>query len=586
MKLVKVFSDGLFKNVQFNSGFNVVLATISDRQHKKDTHNLGKSSLLVVLDFLLLGEYNHSSLLANPIFKHQTFYLELLLNSGKYLVIKRNMMEPTKISFKQNDEPLLGFEAPRIWDEEKLAFNKAKEKLNNYLGFDVTEMWSYRNSITYFLRSQKDYLDVFQLSKYTKGKQILWKPFVFELLGFNSQLLHQKLEVEDKIAEKQKEIEILSKEAQFDVNEKDKISGLIDVKSQMLNELTQEIDKFNFYSTDVETTKEIINNIDAELQSLNAERYHINHAIRKISDSLQQANQMMRLSNLKELFEQVSLYFPAELMHKYEELENFSSLISAERGKYLHENLSSLQQTLDDINQEIKKKEELRSIKIMSITDASSYEKFKTCQKELASAEADVKLLQEKLRLIDRSNAISLQIEELKEAKKEYAIQIKNAIDGRAHAEINRIFNQILMDVVGENAIISIKQNTEGNVEFNADYLSSKQITTSEAEGTSYKKLLCVAFDLSLLIHYSAHSFYKFVYHDGVMEGLDDRIKLRLLNTIDKLCREYNIQYIVSIIDSDIPLIETGAPYVFEDNSICLRLNDSDNAGKLFLRSF
>ena len=84
MKLIKIFSDGQFKNVKFNEGYNVVLATIHDKENKKDTHNLGKTSLLVVIDFLLLSTFTKKSpILANPIFSTQTFFLELLLNSGK-----------------------------------------------------------------------------------------------------------------------------------------------------------------------------------------------------------------------------------------------------------------------------------------------------------------------------------------------------------------------------------------------------------------------------------------------------------------------------------------------------------------------
>jgi uncharacterized protein YydD (DUF2326 family) len=49
---------------------------------------------------------------------------------------------------------------------------KATALLNEYLAFDILKQWSYRKSITYFLRSQKDYNDVFQLLKFSKGKDI------------------------------------------------------------------------------------------------------------------------------------------------------------------------------------------------------------------------------------------------------------------------------------------------------------------------------------------------------------------------------------------------------------------------------
>ena len=220
------------------------------------------------------------------------------------------------------------------------------------------------------------------------------------------------------------------------------------------------------------------------------------------------------------------------------------------------------------------------------LTEADAYDKFKIYQKDLANIEGEINLLREKLRLIDNSSIIEEEIENLQEQKKLFISEIRDAINKRAHAEINRIFNQIITEIVGTNAIISIKQNTDGNVEFEADYQTSTQITTSEADGTSYKKLLCVAFDLALLIHYSKHSFYRFVYHDGVLEGLDDRIKQRLLNVTQRLCKEYNLQYILTLIDSDIPRDIKGDGYKFPIAAICLNLDDKNDQGKLFERSF
>ena len=211
------------------------------------------------------------------------------------------------------------------------------------------------------------------------------------------------------------------------------------------------------------------------------------------------------------------------LSKKYDELERFTQAISSEREKYLRENLIILKREYEDIDAKIKFKEKERSNRIVMLTEVDAYDKFKIYQKDLANIEGEINLLREKLRLIDNSSIIEEEIENLQEQKKLFISEIRDAINKRAHAEINRIFNQIITEIVGTNAIISIKQNTDGNVEFEADYQTSTQITTSEADGTSYKKLLCVAFDLALLIHYSNHSFYRFVYHDGVLEGLDER---------------------------------------------------------------
>ena len=586
MKLVKIFSDGQFKNVIFNNEYNIVLATIHDKENKKNTHNLGKTSLLIVIDFLLLSKFsNKSPILSNKIFENQTFYLEILLNSGEYLVIKRGLTEPSKISFRISNEPLADFKEPAQWDETRMPFEAARKYLNSHLKYDVLSDWSYRKSISYFIRTQKDYDDVFQLNKF-KGKHITWKPFVFDLLGFDGSLIKQKLECDEIIEAKKNEINILQHQASVNIAEKDKILGLIDIKTEEKKKVEEEIDRFNFYTKDSGVTKELIDSIDSQLQSLNAERYKLGYEIRKIESSLEQVSTVVRLDKLKELYTEVGIFFPETLSKKYDELERFTQAISSEREKYLRENLIILKREYEDIDAKIKFKEKERSNRIVMLTEADAYDKFKIYQKDLANIEGEVNLLREKLRLIDNSSIIEEEIESLQEQKKLYISEIRDAINKRAHAEINRIFNQIITEIVGTNAIISIKQNTDGNVEFEADYQTLTQITTSEADGTSYKKLLCVAFDLALLIHYSKHSFYRFVYHDGVLEGLDDRIKQRLLNVTQRLCKEYNLQYILTLIDSDIPRDIKGDGYKFPIAAICLNLDDKNDQGKLFERSF
>ncbi len=586
MKLEKVFSNQQFKNVSFNEGYNIVLANIQDTRNKKDTHNLGKTSLLYVIDFLLLNTFSRkSALLANDVFAGQIFYLEVKLNQGGYLVIRRGVSAPSKISFKRNQYKLTDFIPPAEWDDEDVPFMDAKQKLNEYLAFDVLVSWPFRKSITYFLRTQKDYLDVFQLGKFT-GKHIYWKPFVFDLLGFDGDLVRRKLEKDEEIEKRGNEIRTLQKQANIDVAERDKIVGLLDVKTQEKERAEAEIDKFNFYSQDKGVTKQLIESIDVELQQLNAERYRLSHEIKKINESLSQIRPAVRLSKLKDLYDEVSLFFPESLSKRFEELESFTDSISSERQKYLVDNLTRLQDELVQINFQIQRQQNQRSEKISLLTEADVYSKFKVYQKELATVEGELKLLSEKLRLIDNTSTIRAAIETLRNERKECVAAIGEAIDGRAHAEINRIFNQIITEVTGNNAIISIKQNSDGNVEFDADYQTTTNITTSEADGTSYKKLLCVAFDLSLLIHNAKHSFYRFVYHDGVMEGLDDRIKIRLLNVTQRICNEYGLQYILTIINSDIPKYTNGFEGAFPYSSVCLKLSDEDDSGKLFGISF
>lgn len=585
MRLVKIYANKNFKNIEFEAGFNVVLATTFEKQQQKDTHGLGKTSLIHVINFLLLGKFN-DKIFGNELFKGVIFFAEIELNNGNYLIIKRGIDNNSKISFKVNDIKNEGFIPPQSWDDENMPFEKAKRKLNELLAFNIVPNYEYRKSITYFLRTQQDYLDVYRLDKF-KGKHIDWKPFVFELLGYDSKLIIQKLTLEEEIDKKKETIRILKEEARININDRDKLAGLLDIKEQQLNDTKANIDKFNFFQKDQFINKDLIENLDHKIQILNTERYRVTYDLNKIEESLANIDETVSIGELEKLHSEANLLFPEALKKDFSDLLLFNEAISKERKKYLHENLATLKAELIDIQTQLKQLETEKSEKLSFLTEKDSYAKFKEYQKNLAKLEAEVERIKDKIMAVDNSIAIESEISEIQKKVEESITQIRKAVNKRKHADINKIFNAIITDVLGTNALISINQNKQGNIEYGADYQNPEDLkTTSEAQGTSYKKLLCMAFDLALLIHYANQSFFRFVYHDGILEGLDDRIKVRILNKVKEICREYNLQYILSLIDSDIPLDEAAKKYEFSQGEICLQLNDKDDSGKLFLHSF
>ena len=583
MKISKIYSNKNFKNIEFNENFNAIVAFI-ESDKKEDTHNLGKTSLIRVIDFLLLSSFdkNTDKLLGNDIFIGQEFYGELKLNNGKYLLIKRSINTPTKISFKLNDSKLNDFELDIDWDEE-LTLKKAKARLNDYLDFNILPNWDYRKSITYFLRSQQDYLDVFKLNKF-KGKHKDWKPFVFDLLGFDGKLILEKLEIEEEIDTLKGKVKTLKLEAQIDTSEKDRLEGLLEIKKNELFEVRTLIDRFNFFKEDILTNKKLVEEIDVQLQAFNTDRYRISYEINKIESSLSDIIDDIDNKTISDLFEEVNLYYPQQLKKEYNDLISFQKSLTIERKKYLLETLTELKGEYSDLNSKIRVIENQKGELLSLLTQKDSYQKFKEYQKKTVSLEVEVERIDDKIQAIDNSLIIENDIAEKKESITNYILALKDALSERKHSNINKIFNSIIKEILDTNALISLKLNNHGNIEFNADYQNKVDfLNTSESQGTTYKKLLCVAFDLSLLVNFSDKSFYKFVYHDGVLEGLDDRIKIRYIKLVKELCEKYDLQYIVTLIDSDLP---KDMPNLIEENDICLRLNDKDNNGKLFLNSF
>lgn len=592
MKPVKIYANKPFKGIRFESGFNVILGEPREkRDNKKDTHNLGKTLLIHVIDFLLLKKTTKTQLFVKQrqVFKGYVFYLELELNSGSFLVIRRGVDAPTKISFKLSTSRLNGFEQDLQWDHENVPHKKAIEILNKHLGFDVAPEWTYRKSISYFLRTQQDFLDVFQLAKYNKGPHREWKPFLFDMLGFEGRSLTEKYQLDDDKKELEGLMVQLREKFSIEAGDSDKIKGIIDLKTEEKKDVEKKIDDFNFYLQDKKINQELVDEVDSKISTLNTLRYSVTEEIKKIQASLRTDVPRIDMEELKDLYREVEIFFPDNLVREYKDLEIFNQQVSEERKKYMAERLEELNAELEPIEKELLQLDGKKSEMLSVLKDKDSYGKFKHYQKDLAKLEAEIARMEEKLTHLDTVGELETRVAELSEKIKEQAKVIRELIDrsNDVYREIRRHFDRIIMAVLNAHAIISLSQNKEGNIDFHADIQDPENMeVTAEGYGTTYKKFLCMAFDLAVLITYGKRSFYRFVYHDGALEGLDDRKKVNFLKAVRGICMENSLQYILTVIDSDIPHDEAGRPLTFPDDEVILKLHDRDDTGRLFEMSF
>lgn len=587
MKLSQLYSNNSFKKVVFNDGINLVLAKVTKKLDlNKDSHNLGKTTLISVIDFMLLKQLDKEHIFKkhSDKFKGYEFFLEIILNNGSYLTIKRGVDNPTKISFKET-KTSVSLLNEKEWDKPNITYKNAKKSLTNYLGFDVLSNWPYRKSVTYFLRSQKDYIDVFQLSKF-KGADLDWKPFMFDLLGFEGKLLLEKYQTDSQITEQKKFINNLKNKFSVDAKEIDKIVGAKELKEAEYRELEQQIDSFNFYQQERNLNKELIEEIETQISTLNSAEYNLEFDLDKANQSLTQ-NFSFDISQLKEIYKEASIFFPDNLVKNYKELEDFNKQVTEERNKYLKERVINLSNQLKNVRSTLLHYDKKRTEILSVLKDKDSFKKFKSYQIDLAKVEGDISRLDEQLKNIDKIGVLNEILEKLQEHLDDLVKQIHKQItagDNKIYPEIRRIFRNIFKYIFNTPAIIFQRQNSQGNIEFKIDVTKENEIeTTADGEGHSYQKMLCISFDLSLLVAYHKNSFYRFVYHDGALEGLDNRKKHNFIQLVREYCTRYNLQYIFTAIEHDIP---TDMLAEFKSKEICLKLDDSGEEGKLFEFSF
>ena len=603
MKLSKLYSNNKdFKNILFNlDGLNVIYADVqTDLIDKKNSHDLGKTKVAELIDFLLLKKIDKKDFLLKltdndnkSIFNDYLFYLEIELNDGRFLTIKRGIENNTKIAFNVSEKRNDNFSSPLKFEYDNIPIDKAKQILAEFLnyGFFFDKNYDYRKVLSYSLRTPPDdYKDVFQLSKFSNGKHKYWKPFIFDLLGFDGDLLLKKYENDDEIEELKGFIGTLKRE--YKIDKKDRDSLIAEKRSIEENnlEIENKIDVFNFYDQDKKLIQSGISDIENSISEYNSLSYNLNYEIEKLKKSIQN-DFAFELNKVEKVFKETGIYFGDQIKKDYQELLEFNSKITIERNKLIKKILLNKQKELKEINSNLidlnSRKEDLLSV----LQDTDTFKKFKTYQKALAKKEEELNNVNSKINYID---LIFSKEDEIEDKKSEIESTIAKLNFLFRHTDINekyddirKKFNSYYKYIMNESANISWHLNANNNVEFPPPkVLDSSNKNTAKDEGTTYKKILCVAFDLAVLTSYNNQSFFRFIYHDDVLSTQDNGIKLRLLELINKLVKEFNIQYILSVIKSDLPVDENDSIIYFNNNELVLKLNDTNEEGTLFGFSF
>lgn len=593
MKLSKLYSNkpDLFEPIDLVGGLNTVIAEIRLPENKaKDTHNLGKTTLGKLLDFcFLLGK--------DPkffIFKHLdrfmefVFYLEIELADASFLTVRRGAEEATKVSFKKHEASHQDFSAlaESSWDHFELPFDRAKEMLDSLLDWRALKPWSYRKIIGYLLRSQEDYGDVFQLKKFAAAHAD-WKPFLAHILGFNAKLIEDHYQKEEDLQNKQTTVNTIMNELGGSVEDLSKIEGLLLLKQKEAEKKQKLLDAFDFRSQDKDRTKQVVDELDTRIAELNTERYSLNQNRKKIVTSLEEDQILFNPDQAQELFNEAGVLFKDQIKRDFEQLISFNRAITNERRGYLQEERAEIEAQLKVINSELTALGKRRSDMLSFLSSTDVFLKYKQVSDDLVTLRADITSLERQRGFLTRLQQLRAEIRTINEEREHLQTQIEddvekqNSDDKSLFSTIRVFFNDIVEDVIDRKALLSVSPNKEGHLDFRAEILDEAGKTTSADKGHTYRKLLCIAFDMALIRAHVDQRFPRFVYHDGIFESLDDRKKENLLAVI-RAYADAGIQSVITLIDSDLPPRTEEEDPVFTTEEVILTLHDESEQGRLF----
>lgn len=597
VKLIEIYTqdDDEFIPIEFVDGLNVIFASsLPDSQGVSlsgdGLHSVGKSFLCEMIDFILVARKSSHQLNKTQAWRKflggKDMYLQVLSWGGDYVLIKRGLYSKVFISvssskFDRNQVRQDDFE----FDHKGLSESGAKSLLDNVFSLYVLGGDGFRKGLGYVYRRQGGYSNTFQVKSFERGSHSLWKPFLLGLIGCERGLFEDSYELTKQIKVKREARSVLVKDSTAD--ELDALEKKL-LESQQAEEQLQEQVRSMSFRRAIELQQEDASlEIEARYSELVNRRWVLQEELSQISDA-QGTRLSFDIALAKQLFDDVEICFPNELIGSFNDLMHFISEVSGDRNRRLARRHEKISFEISSIDAELKgldeRREGLVSVRGEDAGSAEGYVSLVYRQLEKEKAK------QARLKTLLSSRTLARQIDEqiaaVKDERKKLIDEIQASLEDYSKSEIFSSFCDVLEDVttsvLGRSYAVQVLLNSSGNPEL--EWAGMDDFNMSEEEGATYKKLLSVCFDLSLAILHSSGGYYRFLIHDGVLEGVQFEKRSNLINFVREVLDRFGIQYIITAIEDDIVGV-ADQKLEWQEGEVRRALNDGPQ-GRLFSEAF
>ena len=530
----------IIREIKFKKGLNLITDLTSDDDKHSSGNNIGKSTLLNIIDLCLGGNevkkiYFDSD--TNSINNTIKNYLEenkvvgelvLINKNNKKIVLERELFEKGKI-FLNNEQ----FKVKNFRKELKdIFFNTSEENP------------TFRELIPKFIRlSDLTNEKMLKFSTYTsEDKYDAIYTFLFKLK--DDKLINTLIDLKNSLQKIRKNIRVLK--SQNNIISK---SSLIQKKEIINNQLKEYINvkkELNHLKTnykDLEKFRNLItniNNLEESIEILDFEIELIKESIKEMNSQIFKEDLLI----LKKIYNEAEIFIE-KLEKNFEELVQFHNIMIENRKKYIQ---SNLEEKISKRKNILIQRNELLAEKVQLEKKEFSGNTFENL---INNSNKYEELLIEKGKIVN-----SLEI--LEKAEKEekeiiFKIEEKEKMTSTKTDEIMKNFNIIFSDyskkLYNENFLISYNENWKK--EKGAFPVTCEGINGQVGTGT--KKAIIVAFDLAYLEYSNKAKIDcpKFLIHDKLENTHINQIK-----TIFDISEKINGQFIVPILKERVQAID------------------------------
>lgn len=546
--LKSIYSEpmGLFDKVDFRDGINVILGSYSDSAERKDSLNsIGKTTLVNLVDFCLLGSYTKESPLkkAQSIMDGYYIVLEFERNNELY-IIKRTTSNPNnKVFFGKKESGLKEYKLKELAETFlQIFFDLGNDSEKSSVSF--------RQLINFFIRDEKTGYSN-EVYSYMKG------PSKSDMISLNLRLLGLDSKVPDdtynkrKEIKKKKEVQLEIKKLMFskyNIKNMGQLNNQMDLLDSKVREVEEKIKDYQLvdsYTLSEQEADELTKNI----KSLLLDNYKDNLKLSQYKESIQ-LQISFSIDEIQRMYSEVTDELGIVIKKTIEDAIKFRLKLQSSREKFLKSEIDKLESDVE-ARKDLLAKMDLERSNIYKALEAKGAIKDLTEAIDMLNVQKEQLMdLNGKSKIYNdlKSDILTLEAEEATLNTKvnqfidEYTTEI-NAIRKLFINIYSKIYNN------QNKGYFDISYNPNNKSDYRVSILANIEDSTGWGKGRG-----CVLiYDLTVLFNAmrTDRIFPRFLIHDGIYNGVDASQWVSALNYLNKLERNLKFQYFFTMNESE-----------------------------------
>lgn len=534
-------SENIIREIIFNENGLSLIIDNTPEDIRESGNSVGKSTVIKIID-LCLGAKSTKELYYDSDTKSENVEIKTFLSVNKVQAELILFDEKQKEYIIRRD---LFPKGKRYIFNESYNANEFTKKLKEIIFKLKEDKPTFRQLMPKFIRLDNMAED--RIIKYlplmtTNDTYDLIYCFLFQI--YDESLLNKRSEINDKISECQKTIQILEKSKSIvSLSVLKQSLEMVNTDLDVLSEKRQKLSYMDTYREELDNKRKLtvkINEIQKNMQFLEFEIENIESSIRELSQEKKNVN----FATLRAIYEEAKSYVP-NLQKSYEDLVNFHNTMIQNRIDFIREQLLVKQKILTQYSEQLDDALTEKEKITVEVLDEGLLDEFNMLNKKIEELSLKKGEIQQSINLLEEQEQARLlfskELNKIEEQMKSDGIEekIKN---------FNQIFAGYCDKLYGEKYLLAYneKWKAEGKFPINIASLGGNV-------GTGKKKAVIVAYDLAYM-QYAINeriSVPEFVIHDKM-----ENTHINQLKTIFEICKGIKGQYIIPILRERIDKID------------------------------